>query len=120
MLTASNGRLDDINKHCLQEFRRHWECLDNNNQQLWQCRGAERQLNKCVFENLVRCLQRHFSKSSLIGVAETGKGYSWDAGRGDARASAEEADIRALLVLGIGQCILSMSLKDGAYPQWLS
>ena len=47
-------RLDDINKHCLTEFRKHWECLDNNNQQLWQCRKFERPLNKCVFDNLVR------------------------------------------------------------------
>lgn len=46
-------RLDDINKHCLTEFRKHWECLDNNNQQLWQCRKFERPLNKCVFDNLV-------------------------------------------------------------------
>ena len=35
------------------EFRKHWECLDNNNQQLWQCRKFERPLNKCVFDNLV-------------------------------------------------------------------
>lgn len=46
-------RLDDVNKHCLQEFRKHWECLDDNNQQLWQCRRFERPLNKCVFESLV-------------------------------------------------------------------
>ena len=49
-----NNRLDDVNKHCLAEFRKHWECLDNNNQQLWQCRKFERPLNKCVFDNLVR------------------------------------------------------------------
>lgn len=48
------NRLDDVNKHCLAEFRKHWECLDNNNQQLWQCRKFERPLNKCVFDNLVR------------------------------------------------------------------
>ena len=46
-------RLEDINKSCLEEFRRHWECLDNNNQQLWQCRKMERGLNKCVFDKLV-------------------------------------------------------------------
>lgn len=46
-------RLDDVNKHCLAEFRAHWQCLDNNNQQLWQCRKFERPLNKCVFDNLV-------------------------------------------------------------------
>jgi hypothetical protein len=51
-LTWEN-RLDDVNKHCLAEFRKHWECLDNNNQQLWQCRKFERPLNKCVFDNLV-------------------------------------------------------------------
>ncbi|OBT95494.1 hypothetical protein VE01_05124 [Pseudogymnoascus verrucosus] len=44
--------IDDINKNCLKEFRRHWSCLDTNNQQLWQCRPAERVLNKCVFETL--------------------------------------------------------------------
>jgi CHCH domain len=46
-------RLDDINKHCLTEFRKHWTCLENNNQQLWQCRPAEWKLNKCVFDSLV-------------------------------------------------------------------
>ncbi|KAF7194291.1 NADH-ubiquinone oxidoreductase 20.8 kDa subunit, partial [Pseudocercospora fuligena] len=44
--------LEDINKSCLEEFRKHWQCLDNNNQQLWQCRGVERGLNKCVFDKL--------------------------------------------------------------------
>lgn len=46
------GVVDDINKSCLEQFRKHWECLDNNNQQLWQCRAMERGLNKCVFDNL--------------------------------------------------------------------
>ncbi|KAK0932922.1 ndufa8, NADH-ubiquinone oxidoreductase complex I 19kd subunit [Friedmanniomyces endolithicus] len=44
--------LEDVNKSCLEEFRKHWECLDNNNQQLWQCRKWERPLNSCVFEKL--------------------------------------------------------------------
>ncbi|QDS76864.1 hypothetical protein FKW77_003478 [Venturia effusa] len=44
--------LEDVNKHCLQEFRKHWECLENNNQQMWQCRKQERPLNKCVFQSL--------------------------------------------------------------------
>jgi hypothetical protein len=52
------NRLEDVNKHCLTEFRKHWECLDNNNQQLWQCRKFERPLNKCVFDNLVRCKRK--------------------------------------------------------------
>lgn len=28
-------------------------CLENGNQQLWQCRPEEWKLNKCVYENLV-------------------------------------------------------------------
>ncbi|KAK5107573.1 hypothetical protein LTR62_001016 [Meristemomyces frigidus] len=44
--------LEDVNKSCLEEFRQHWSCLDDNNQQLWQCRRWERPLNKCVFEKL--------------------------------------------------------------------
>lgn len=53
ILTVVYDSLDDVNKSCLAEFRKHWECLDNNNQQLWQCRRWERPLNKCVFDNLV-------------------------------------------------------------------
>jgi len=47
--------IQDINTHCLEQFRHHWKCLDTNNHQLWQSRPAEWKLNKCVFENLV-CL----------------------------------------------------------------
>lgn len=46
-------RLQDINKTCLELFRRHWECLEQNNQQMWHCRRKERKLNECVFEKLV-------------------------------------------------------------------
>ncbi len=46
--------LDDINKSCLETFRQHWQCLDNNNHQLWQCRPEEWKFNQCVFEKLVR------------------------------------------------------------------
>lgn len=56
-------RLKDINTHCLTEFRKHWECLDNRNQQLWQCRPAEWKLNKCVYDNLVRLTSALFSTS---------------------------------------------------------
>jgi len=44
--------IDDVNRNCLEQFRKHWECLDDNNQQLWQCRRKERELNGCVFEKL--------------------------------------------------------------------
>ncbi|KAF7547665.1 hypothetical protein G7046_g8935 [Stylonectria norvegica] len=49
---VSNNSIKDINTHCLTEFRKHWECLDDRNHQLWQCRPAEWKLNKCVFDNL--------------------------------------------------------------------
>lgn len=48
-----NHSLEDINNSCLTYFRKHWECLENNNQQLWQCRRFEGKLNNCVFEKLV-------------------------------------------------------------------
>lgn len=44
--------LKDVNTHCLNEFRAHWECLENKNHQFWQCRIPERSLNKCVFDKL--------------------------------------------------------------------
>lgn len=44
--------LSDINKHCLDSFRLHWKCLENNNQELKNCRKAEMLLNKCVYDNL--------------------------------------------------------------------
>lgn len=49
--------LEDINKSCLDEFRKHWQCLDNNNHQLWQCRADEWKLNKCVYDNIVRIVR---------------------------------------------------------------
>lgn len=51
MLTVSS--ISDINKECLDQFRTHWQCLENHNQQLWNCRSEERRLNKCVFDKLV-------------------------------------------------------------------
>lgn len=62
------SRLEDINKSCLEEFRKHWECLDDNNQQLWQCRKFERGLNKCVFEKLVRIISVLSTSIVLSGV----------------------------------------------------
>jgi hypothetical protein len=47
------GSIKDINENCLAEFRTHWQCLENHNQQLWNCRSEERKMNKCVFEKLV-------------------------------------------------------------------
>ncbi|USP80609.1 hypothetical protein yc1106_07883 [Curvularia clavata] len=44
--------IKDINENCLSQFRTHWQCLENHNQQLWNCRSEERKLNKCVFDKL--------------------------------------------------------------------
>ncbi|KAB8342918.1 hypothetical protein FH972_022515 [Carpinus fangiana] len=44
--------LDDVNKHCLEAFRAHWKCLEDENHQLWQCRKPERALNACMFAKL--------------------------------------------------------------------
>ncbi|KAK3364510.1 hypothetical protein B0T25DRAFT_530397 [Lasiosphaeria hispida] len=44
--------IKDLNTSCLEQFRAHWECLDDNNHQLWQCRPAEWNLNRCAFEKL--------------------------------------------------------------------
>ncbi|KPI36384.1 NADH-ubiquinone oxido 20.8 kDa subunit [Cyphellophora attinorum] len=44
--------LSDINKHCLEEFRAHWSCLENYNHSLFQCRRPERVLNRCVFNKI--------------------------------------------------------------------
>lgn len=45
--------IKDINTNCLDQFKAHWECLENNNHHLWECRRPEMQLNTCVFEKLV-------------------------------------------------------------------
>ncbi|KAL1955787.1 hypothetical protein VTO42DRAFT_8107 [Malbranchea cinnamomea] len=44
--------LKDINENCLEQFRAHWECLEQNNHQMWHCRRPENALNTCVFEKL--------------------------------------------------------------------
>lgn len=68
-------RIKDLNEHCLEEFRNHWKCLDNQNHQLWNCRSQERRLNSCVFDKLVRfitllLLSRHLTR------AEIGESYT--------------------------------------------
>lgn len=62
----SQNRLADIKTHCLEEFRRHWACLDNNNHQLWQCRRHERPFNACVYDKLVRQALRNRKSPSAL------------------------------------------------------
>ncbi|KAG9259011.1 uncharacterized protein F5Z01DRAFT_669745 [Emericellopsis atlantica] len=49
---CASSVIDDLNKSCLEQFTNHWKCLDNHNQQLWQCRPFEWKLNRCAFEKL--------------------------------------------------------------------
>lgn len=44
--------IKDINAHCAESFKLHWQCLNENNHKMLSCRKAETLLNKCVFENL--------------------------------------------------------------------
>lgn len=52
MLTCNS--IKDINTHCLEEFKAHADCLENNNHHQFECRKPEMSLNKCVFDKLVR------------------------------------------------------------------
>ena len=44
--------LKDINKHCLDEFKLHYECLEQENHNMGHCRHSEGVLGKCIFQNL--------------------------------------------------------------------
>lgn len=44
--------LKDINKYCLDEFKLHYECLEQENHRLGSCRSAEKVFSKCVFDNM--------------------------------------------------------------------
>lgn len=44
--------LKDINTHCFDEFKLHYECLEQENHRLGHCRALEKVFNKCVFDNL--------------------------------------------------------------------
>jgi hypothetical protein len=50
---AVGDSIADINQHCLAEFRKHWQCLQNNNHLLSRCRLEEMPFNQCVFDRLV-------------------------------------------------------------------
>lgn len=66
-------RIKDLNEHCLEEFRNHWKCLDNQNHQLWNCRSLERRLNSCVFDKLV-CLLPVLLHCARLTCPEIGEG----------------------------------------------
>jgi len=101
---CARGVIDDINKSCLEQFRSHWACLEDNNHQLWQCRPAEWKLNKCVFENLVSValsttrMRLYLRKWDVLTMAlETREGRSRPATELDAGAPTADADLRTSL-----------------------
>ncbi|CAH2353445.1 putative NADH-ubiquinone oxidoreductase 20.8 kDa subunit [[Candida] railenensis] len=44
--------LKQLNKHCFDEFKLHYTCLEQENHRLGNCRKAEQIFNKCVFTHL--------------------------------------------------------------------
>lgn len=90
------ARLKDINENCLEVFRAHWNCLDNNNHQMWQCRRPERVLNRCVFEKIVRS-HRQCSWRMSFGIltvpSGSREGNSRYAARSHPSAFEGEADL---------------------------
>lgn len=44
--------LKDINKYCFDEFKLHYECLEQENHRLGNCRSSESVFRKCIFDNL--------------------------------------------------------------------
>ncbi|CAI2166509.1 18038_t:CDS:2 [Funneliformis geosporum] len=44
--------LRKLRENCDKEFETHWQCLDKNNQEYYQCRPQEKTFNSCVFNAL--------------------------------------------------------------------
>lgn len=44
--------LKDINTYCFDEFKLHYDCLEQENHRTGHCRSSESVLNKCLFQNL--------------------------------------------------------------------
>lgn len=53
MRLTSSDRISKMRENCLAQFDTHWNCLENNNHEYYQCRKPERALNKCMFDKLV-------------------------------------------------------------------
>jgi len=79
--------LEDINTHCLEQFREHWNCLERKNQSLWKCRRQETTLNKCVFDKIVRwypsCDDQQGSELTMY-IIGTWEDCSWHSRRPNA------------------------------------
>ncbi|ODV83843.1 hypothetical protein CANARDRAFT_202267 [[Candida] arabinofermentans NRRL YB-2248] len=49
---CASSVIRDLNTHCKDEFKLHYECLNYSNMDLKNCRKAEHLLNNCVFKSL--------------------------------------------------------------------
>jgi hypothetical protein len=47
-------------------WKRHYECLDMNNQQYEKCRTEELKFNQCGFDNLVCSLNAGFGQDNSV------------------------------------------------------
>lgn len=45
--------ISKLKANCQSEWQAHYQCLENSNHHLWQCREQERPLNKCIFDSTV-------------------------------------------------------------------
>ncbi|KDQ15430.1 hypothetical protein BOTBODRAFT_108794 [Botryobasidium botryosum FD-172 SS1] len=44
--------IEKMRANCAEQFEKHWQCLELNNQEYYPCRKPERVLNKCMFDKL--------------------------------------------------------------------
>ncbi|KZV97274.1 NADH-ubiquinone oxidoreductase subunit [Exidia glandulosa HHB12029] len=44
--------INKLRENCQQEWDKHWDCLEQRNQEFYRCRKAESALNACVLEKL--------------------------------------------------------------------
>lgn len=56
-----------MRKNCGELYEQHWQCLERHNQKLYPCRLAERRMNECVFDKMVR-FSFVSSRSCLYGL----------------------------------------------------
>ncbi|CAL1700194.1 unnamed protein product [Somion occarium] len=49
---CAQDMITKMRENCLQEWDKHWNCLELNNHEYYMCRKPERTLNKCMFEKL--------------------------------------------------------------------
>ena len=44
--------LRKLEDNCAESFKKHWQCLELNNNYYWKCRTDEKVMNQCVFTKM--------------------------------------------------------------------